>query len=179
MGKQCMTFSKIAKIVTIGACASVALTLGSVPAQAVSLPGQATATTGSATSAEPGAGARGEGCSWVGCSEIQNRSHRYVKVGRDWCGDDPAGTVKKKKWVCGKPSSKHPYDNLQPGEHSYKSAYHDTDTFRIDPGYEMHVQWNQDGQENGPVSVYGKKSYTRWVKVADNHDIDIEAYFKP
>ncbi|MER7013100.1 hypothetical protein ABT324_16895 [Saccharopolyspora sp. NPDC000359] len=146
-----------------GSFAVVALALGVVPAQAAS-PG------------EPVDG-RGAECSF-GCSEIQNRSHRKVMVSRDWCGDDPAGAVKKKTWICGKPSDKHPYQYLEPGEHSYGSAYHDTDSFRIDPGYEMHVQWNNDGEEDGPVTVYEKKGYTRWVKVANNHDIDIEAYFK-
>ncbi|MDA3644772.1 hypothetical protein LZ318_24375 [Saccharopolyspora indica] len=155
-----MNSSKVAKAIAAGAFAAAALALGVVPAQA-------------------GADVRGQECGWGGCSEIQNRSHRDVKVGRDWCGDDPAGTVKKVKWICGKPSDKHPYQDLKPGEHSHESAYADTDTFRIDPGYEMHVQWNNDGEENGPVTVYGKKDHTRWVKVANNHDIDIEAYFKP
>lgn len=168
-------FTELGKIIAAGAGVALALTLGSPPANAASPTGHRTTAT---TPTDGTVDVRDKECSF-GCSEIQNRSHRNVKVGRDWCGDDPAGTVKKKKWICGEPSGKHPYQDLKPGEHSYESAYHDTDTFRIDPGYEMHVQWNNDGEEGGPVTVYGKKDHTRWVKVANNHDIDIEAYYKP
>jgi len=170
-----MKISTLAGAATAGAGAVMALALAT-PAHAQ----EAQGTQGAAAPSD-GAAVRGSKCSvWTGgCSEIQNRSHRKVRVGRDWCGSGGNGAIRKYKAPCsGKPGHNY-YKWLKPGKHSYTSAYHDTDTFRIDAGYEMHVQWNKDGQEHGPVKVYGKKKYVRWVKVSNNYDIDIEAYYKP
>lgn len=145
---------------------------------ALALSGGALAFGAPAAAAEPEAvhlgrdrpAAEGADAKAPGYSEIQNRAKSNVRVGKNWCGDDtsphPGGPT------CGNDS---PQQSLKPGEHSYESAYKDTDTFKVKGGCTMKVQWNWDGEEDADISTHTPKK-TTWYKVSNHHDIDIESY---
>ncbi|MGP3984418.1 hypothetical protein [Streptomyces sp. KR80] len=169
-----MRFSTITGVITAGALALPVASLASVPAHAAaSAAARAKAAQVSPTAPDGALGAQG-GCSWFGCSEIQNLSRRNVRVARDWCGSGRNGAISNRSrgpQTC----SRNKYKWLKPGQHSYTSAFKDTDSFRVGRGCKMKVQWNTDGQENGRFKTY-RPSRTIWVKVSDNYDIDIESY---
>ncbi|MEW2356317.1 hypothetical protein [Spirillospora sp. NPDC029432] len=123
------------------------------------------------------AGARGKDCSIIGCSEVENFSGRKVRIGRDWCGAGSNGTVKNGTTACDGHTGSHPEKWLQKGHHSgWEGYFADTDTFGIIKGCTMKVQWNRDGSEGGDMKTYKASRHNRWVKVADNYDVDIESY---
>ncbi|WP_433331812.1 hypothetical protein [Spirillospora sp. CA-294931] len=156
-----------ARSIIVAAAGTGALFFGAPAlAQAAPQAAPATAAQSAAPDARPTHAAKG-GCSMWGCSEIQNRAKKRVWVARDWCGSASSG----------KPCKGTPKQKLYPGEHSYTSAYKDTDAFAVGGGCVMKVQWNADGQENGPIKTINRKGKkTKYYKVTDIQDIDIESY---
>ncbi|GLW64484.1 hypothetical protein Arub01_27280 [Actinomadura rubrobrunea] len=101
-----------------------------------------------------------------------------MRVARDWCGSGGNGTVVTEASRRGPLACRtNAYKSLRPGQHSYTSAWHDTDAFGVSGGCRMAVQWNLDGQESGPIKYYAPPRGTNyWVKVSNIYDIDIESY---
>jgi hypothetical protein len=167
-------FRSIARLAVTGVAALAMAGMAFTPVQASTSPSMAQEARTTTALAGVGASApakpvqqRGKECGWTGCSEIQNRADYRVWVARDWCGEPDTGDV------CGDS----PKQRLWPGEHSYEDAYEDTDAFAVGAGCVMKVQMNADGQEDAPIRKIDRKGKsTKYYKVSNDQDIDIEDY---